>query len=186
MLFNDHSKLEGTHAQLSASNPHWVNYDEDKMTRVWFTSQEARRGSRLHNLAKHLILEGVKLPKTTATLNRYVNDCIGHKMTPEQMVYANEDAYGTTDAIKFEKNKLWIFDLKNGWHEANWLQLYIYAAFFCIEYDILPHEIEIELRIYQNNDVKIDVPNPHHIMVIMDTAKRHNKLLNTLRKEAYL
>ena len=31
MIWNDHSKLEGKHAFLSASKYSWVNYDENKL-----------------------------------------------------------------------------------------------------------------------------------------------------------
>ena len=50
---------------------------EDKLDRVFFTNEAAKRGTELHALAHDLIRLGVKLPKTRATLNMYVNDAIG-------------------------------------------------------------------------------------------------------------
>ena len=34
-------------------------------------------------------------------------------------------------------------------------QLLIYAAYFCLEYGFKPRDIDIELRIYQNDEVLI-------------------------------
>lgn len=184
--FNDHSKLEGTHAYLSASNNAWVNYDEDKFFRTWYASQEARRGSRLHALAKQLIENKVPLERTTATLNRYVNDAIGFDMTPEVLLYWSRWAYGTADAIKFALNKLDIWDLKNGVTEVNFVQLICYAALFCLEYDVMPHEIAIELRIYQNNDVKVLIPEPHDVLVVMNEYRIKSDLIDEMRKEDML
>ena len=35
MNFNNHSRLEGQHAFLGASNYHWINYDEAKLISVF-------------------------------------------------------------------------------------------------------------------------------------------------------
>jgi len=43
VIFNDHSKLVGQHAFLSASKYHWINYDEAKLEEVWRNAQAARR-----------------------------------------------------------------------------------------------------------------------------------------------
>lgn len=155
MRFNDHFKLAGKHALMSPSSSAWVNYDEQKMDARIYASFAARRGTDLHEVAQRLIKLGVRLPDTRETINAYVNDCIGFRMTPEQTLYYSDNCFGTADAIGFRSNKLRIFDLKTGINKVNPMQLIVYAALFCLEYDVKPVSIEIELRIYQNDDVEI-------------------------------
>src|SRR5690349_5801605 len=114
MIFYRHSELEGRHAFLSPSKPAWMNYDLDKLDKTYTTSQAARRGDELHALAHDLIRLGVKLPGKRTTLNLYVNDAIGYRMTPEVALKYSENAFGRADAISFRKNKLRIHDLKTG------------------------------------------------------------------------
>jgi len=53
----------------------------------------------------------------------------------------------------------------------------IYAAFFCLEYDISPMEIDlIVLRIYQNDQIKELEPDRTDIVYIMDRIKIADKL----------
>ena len=49
-------------------------------------------------------------------------------------------------------------------------QLYIYAAYFCLEYNIKPGDIEIETRLYHANDIIIDNPTAEDILPVMDNA----------------
>lgn len=184
MNFLQHSELVGKHAFLSASNYHWVNYDEAKLMDRFYTSMEAARGTRLHELASELIQLGIKLPRNNQTLNMYVNDAIGYKMTTEQILYYSRNAFGTVDAISFKKNLLRIHDLKNGVNKASVTQLMVYAAFFCLEYGFKPAEIEMELRIYQNDEVKVYFPEVHEITVIMDRIKTFDKRIEMMRMEA--
>lgn len=114
MNFNRHSNLEGQHAFLGASKYHWINYDEDKVATAFRNHIATQRGTELHDLAARLILLRQKLPKSQKTLNMYVNDAIGYKMTPEQMLYYSENCFGTADAISFKQNVLRIHDLKTG------------------------------------------------------------------------
>ena len=134
MNFNRHSNLEGQHAFLGASKYHWINYDEDKVATAFRNHIATQRGTELHDLAARLILLRQKLPKSQKTLNMYVNDAIGYKMTPEQMLYYSENCFGTADAISFKQNVLRIHDLKTGEIPAHMEQLMIYAALFCLEY----------------------------------------------------
>ncbi len=92
MIFNKHSNLIGQHAFLSASKYSWINYDEDKLDRVYVAALAAKRGTELHVLAHELIRLGVKLPKSPKTMNLYVNDALGYRMTPEQIVYYSDNA----------------------------------------------------------------------------------------------
>jgi len=153
MKFNDHFKLAGKHSFMSPSSFSWVNYDEQKMDARIYASFAAKRGTDLHDLAQRAIRLGVKLPDTQETINAYVNDCIGFRMTPEQTLYYSDNCFGTADAIGFRDNKLRIFDLKTGINKTSMMQLYIYAALFCLEYQFKPVTLEYDLRIYQNDDV---------------------------------
>lgn len=184
MIFQKHSNLIGQHAFLSASKHSWVNYDEEKLDRVFMTSMAAKRGTELHALAHELIRLGVKLPTKRTTLNAYVNDAIGYRMVPEQVLYYSDNCYGTADAIAFRRNKLRIHDLKTGVNLTSEVQLEVYAALFCLEYRFKPFEIEIELRIYQNDDVRIYEADPDSIFHIMDKIITFNKRIEALKEEA--
>lgn len=159
MQFNNHSNLVGKHAFLGASKYHWLNYDIQKLKDSYISWQATQRGTELHDLACRLIKLGVKLPETEETLNMYVNDAIGFKLTPEQPLFYSYNCFGTTDGISFRKIRgkdfLRIHDLKTGVTPANMNQLLIYAALFCLEYHVDPLKINIELRIYQNNEIYI-------------------------------
>lgn len=183
MDFNDHYYLEGKHAFLSASSYHWIRYDEDKLAKTFINQKAKQRGTELHSLAHDLIRLGVKLPASPKTLNLYVNDAIGFKMNPEQVLMYSDNAFGTADAICFRKNKLRIHDLKTGEHQASFEQLEVYCAFFCLEYSMSPFDIQMELRLYQNDECTIFEPDPDKIVHIMDRLITFDKLLNTLKAE---
>lgn len=184
MIFNQHLDLAGQHAFLGASKYHWINYDEEKLDRVWSAQQAAKRGTDLHAFAHEAIRLGVKLPKTPLTINMYVNDGIGYRMTPEQVLYYSENAFGTADTIGFRRNKLHIHDLKTGLINTSFHQLEVYAALFCLEYHFKPFDISIELRIYQRNEAQIFEPEPDYITHIMDKIVTFDKRINQLRLEA--
>ena len=59
----------------------------------------------------------------------------------------------------------------------------IYAALFCLEYDVSPFDIGMELRIYQNDDCQICVPDPNDIRAIMNLIVRFDKQLRKLDKQ---
>lgn len=183
MIFNAHSELSGLHAFLSASKSHWVNYDDEKLDRVFTTAMAARRGTELHDLANNLIRLRVKLGRSPKTLNLYVNDAIGFQMVPEQVLYYSENCFGTADAISFRKNKLRIHDLKTGVTPTTPRQLEVYAAMFCLEYRVKPFEIETELRIYQTDEVRVYEADPDTITHIMDKIIQFDKRITLLRME---
>lgn len=183
MRFNPHSDLAGRHAYLSASKNSWTNYDDDKFD-GWFDNMlAAARGTRLHALAADLIREGIQLKSNGSTLSRYVNDAIGYRMTAEQPLYFSDWAFGTADAICFRRGKLRIHDLKTGVGVTSEKQLMVYAAFFCLEYKFSPFEIEIELRIYQNDEVRIYDVDPDVIVHIMEQIKRFDKRIKQRSQE---
>lgn len=181
MNFNDHSRLEGKHAFLSASNYHWINYDEDKLVSTFNKSQAAERGTKLHILACQCINLGVNLPKTKNALNRYVNDAIGFKMKTEQILYFSDNCFGTADTIVFNKNLLRIHDYKSGAAPASMKQLMVYNALFCLEYNLKPSEIETELRIYQTDEVLAYSPEPIEIFSIMDKIVMSDKKIEQIK-----
>lgn len=184
MRFNDHSDLEGMHSFLSPSNYHWVNYDDDKMRETYLNRLEAVRGTRLHAFAKEAILLKQRLPRTSKTLNMFVNDAIGFQMIPELILFYSIYSFGTADALGFEPyllvsptppekegklGLLRIHDLKNGRQPTSMMQLRCYAALYCLEYDYKPYELDFEFRIYQHDDCVIeDKPSREVIVEIMD------------------
>lgn len=184
MRFNDHSRLAGRHAFLSPSSYAWINYAEEQMDNRFFTAMAAARGTELHDFAHRAIRLGIKLPRTNTTLNMYVNDCIGWRMTPEQPLYYSENCFGTADAISIKKNVLRISDLKTGVTAAHVHQLEVYAALFCLEYKYRPLDIEIEMRIYQNDEVKLWIADPGDIMHIIDRIVTFDKRIELLKQEA--
>lgn len=185
MNLNKHSPylVANKHATLSPSKPHWVNYTDDHLDRVFYTQEQARLGTEKHELAQRLIKLRQTLPDTNQTLNRFVNDSIGYRMTPEQLLYYSDNCFGTADACGYRMDRLRVFDLKTGVTEASFLQLKVYVALFCLEYRFRPFEIGIETRIYQNDEVKVEEPDPDEIFHIMEKIKHFDKRLNQLREE---
>lgn len=184
MIFNPHLNLVGQHAFLSASKYHWINYDDEKLDTVFIAALAAKRGTELHEFAAEAIRLGVKLRSTPKTLNLYVNDAIGYRMAPEQVLYFSDNCFGTPDTIAFRRNKLRIHDLKTGVTATSEHQLEVYAAMFCLEYRVKPFEIETELRIYQNDEVRIYEADPDVITHIMDKIVTFDKRITTIRLEA--
>ena len=183
MIFNAHSNLKGLHAFLGASKYHWINYDEEKLIDLYSNFTAAQKGTMLHDFAAQCITLGQKLPKSRKTLNMYVNDAIGFRMNPEQILFYSDNCFGTADAISFERNFLRIHDLKTGGTPAHMEQLYIYAALFCLEYNVRPANIEMETRLYQSNDILIDNPTVEVIAPIMDKIITFDKLINKMKVE---
>lgn len=182
MNFNKHSNLVGEHAFLSASKYHWINYDEEKLADSFEKFQAVKRGTILHAFAKDCITLGQRLPKSKKTLNQYVNDAIGYRMTPEQILYYSDNCFGTADAISFDrKNFLRIHDLKTGVTPASMHQLEVYAALFCLEYQIKPNDIGMELRIYQCDTVHIYEPAAKDIVAISNKIVTFDRLIDKLK-----
>lgn len=186
--FYDHSKLKGLHAFLGASKYHWLNYDENKIIQSYLNFKAAEKGTELHDFADRCIKLRQKLPHSKKTLNMYVNDAIGFRMVPEQVLFYSENCFGTTDAICFreqpnsDRKILRIHDYKSGLVPAHMEQLQIYAALFCLEYKISAYDIDIELRIYQNDEIVYDRPDPELIMVICKKIIENDKILNKLKE----
>ena len=180
MNFNYH-KLEGMHAFLSPSKYAWVGYDEETLESVYINWKQSQIGTELHELAAKLIKLKVKLPKINKTLNMYVNDAIGFRMDTEICLFYSYDCFGTADAISFHNNVLRIHDLKTGRTKASMQQLRIYVALFCLEYGFSPRDIDIEIRIYQSNEVIIEKPEAEDIIYIMDKIVISDKTIKKLK-----
>lgn len=183
MNWNRHSNLEGQHAFLSASGYHWINYDEEKVADSYARWRAAQRGTELHAFAAQCIKLGQKLPRSEKTINMYVNDAIGYKMTPEQMLYYSPNCFGTADAISFRNGMLRIHDLKTGEIPAHMEQLMVYAALFCLEYSEKPSEIDMELRIYQNDKVLYHKATVEDIFPIMDRIITFDRVINNMKEK---
>ena len=176
MNFVKHSNLEGLHAPFSASQSVWLRYDTEKALTVYDNMRAKERGTKLHDWAKRTIDLGIKQPRSNKTLYAYVNDAIGFKMSTEVVLYYSPYFFGTADAISFRNNKLRIHDLKTG-KSGHMEQLEVYAALFCLEYKIKPGDIQMELRLYKDNEVIVHEPTAEDILPIMDKIMSLNKAL---------
>ena len=183
MNFNKHLNFEGQHAFLGASKYHWINYDENKVAESYSRFLATQKGTQLHEFAAQCIRLGQKLPRSHKTLNSYVNDAIGYKMIPEQILFYSDNCFGTADAIAFRNGLLRIHDLKTGVIPAHMEQLEVYAALFCLEYKIKPADIEIELRLYQSDDILIGNPTVEDIAPIMDKIITFDRIINKIKEQ---
>lgn len=186
MRFNSHSAIEGRHAILSPSSYHWINYNDQKLEARYHAVRAAARGTAIHELAHSAIKLGIPLGgRTEKTIAAYVKDGIGYKMTTEQPLYYSDNCFGHADTIAFRLNTLRIHDLKTGLRQCSEKQLEVYAALFCLEYEISPWAIKIILRIYQNGEIQEFTPDPDYILHIMDRIVTFDRQIQELREGGY-
>ena len=189
MQWNNHSNLKDMHAIIGGSNYHWLNYSTDKLAIILTNMKAKQEGTELHDLAKKCIDHKVFLKGNSQTLSMYVNDAIRFGMQTEQTLVYSVNCFGTADAIKFDehKNFLRIHDLKTGTIPAKMEQLEIYAALFCLEYgkrySFKPADGNIELRIYQNDNIDIYSPTADDIVPIMDKIVTFDKFITKWQGE---
>ena len=113
----------------------------------------------------------------------YVNDAIGFRMTPEVVLKYSDVCFGTADTIDFrEKERLLrIHDYKSGTSPVSMDQLLIYAGLFYLEYhkrlNLRLDELEVELRIYQNNEIVYFNPTVEDLAPVIDQIVFKSKLL---------
>ncbi|MCF0125666.1 MAG: DUF2800 domain-containing protein [Clostridia bacterium] len=181
MKFREHLNLEGLHAFLSPSKYHWINYDDKKLKDTYTRHMAVQKGTELHDFASRCINLNQKLRKSKKSLNSFVNDAIEHNMKSEQPLYYSMNCFGTADAISFEDGILRISDLKTGVTPAHFEQLEIYAALFCLEYGYNPEDIEIELRIYQNDEISLLEPDSETINHIMNKITQFDIHIETVK-----
>lgn len=183
MKFTRHYNLEGLHAPFSPSQPSWLKYTDERATEIYLNRKAAEQGTRLHNWAKTTIDLGIKQPRSKKTIYAYVNDAIGFQMDTEVILFYSENFFGTADAISFRNGILRIHDLKTGIKPVHKEQLRIYAALFCLEYQVRPEDITMELRIYQNDDIDGETADPAVIRGIMDHIIHLDKTIHKLKNE---
>lgn len=207
MIFEQHKELRGKHATLTPSQPFWLRYSEEQLFQKYVSGYAQVMGTSLHELAETLIANSLKLkksdkltvishllndgiPRNVIDIDRiypnfmlYVNDAIGYKLSPEQILYYSPYCFGTADAISFRNNFLRIHDLKTGTSPAKMEQLMVYAALFCLEYKVKPGEIETELRLYQNGEIVHHEPTADDILPIMDCIVQNSRILERIHEE---
>lgn len=138
-------------------------------------------GTRLHALASELIVSRIRVAKLKKAFNQFVNDAIGFQMESELVLYYSDNCFGTADALIFKDGLLRIHDLKTGVHPVKFDQLDIYAALFCLEYDVDPFKIAVEQRLYQGSEVLVQNPEPEKIQHYMDTIIVMDKHLEQIK-----
>lgn len=186
MRFNRHSDLEGKHSFLSPSKYAWLRYDDQKLERAFMEHLAHLRGVEEHEYAKRAIKLGHRMADEPKTMNMYVNDSIGWRMKPEVALYWSPFCHGTADAVGFQESQklLRVSDLKTGKTATKFDQLIVYAALFCLEYEYpRPWELDIELRIYQSNRVRLLEPDPHDVFSAMDRILTGTRLLEDIFAE---
>ena len=182
MQFKEHFRIKGQHSYLSASKYHWIRYDDDKLEATFLKAVAAQRGTELHALAAEAIR--LRIPLQGAdTLAAYVNDAIGYRMNPEQVLFYSDNCFGTTDTISYRQGVLRIHDLKTGETPGNMDQLMVYAAIFCLEYKIRPSDLEVILRIYQSDEIVEHTPVYDEIIPIMEKIVHFDKRIEELKAE---
>lgn len=211
--FHDHSKdvPEGAHAILSPSKSSWTNYDsKDYLFNLLCSSYAQEIGTLLHKLAETAIKYKVRIPKIAAkpmitlwllangiprsivdadkyvsNFVAYVNDAIGFDMSPEVVLKYSDNAFGTADAVRFNEKKmhLRIHDYKSGITKPCLRQLEVYAAYFCMEYNIKPKDLTIELRIYWQNEVIVGNPTAADIVPLIERTRESDNFIRSLKGE---
>ena len=212
MVFEKYSDLEGQHAFLSPSQYHWINYTKEKLIDRYLKSLAVQRGTELHEYAHTAIMLDRIQPRNKDTVNMFINDAIGFKMSSEQTLFYNYICFGTADAISYKRNYLRIHDLKTGETEAHMEQLRIYAALFCLNYQTRVRELRkkglsdidiaerfdvstkelhfdpeqmsgIELRIYQLGEVRTEIADPKEIRDLMDIIVSSTEVIQNVKAE---
>lgn len=206
MIWHDHSKLVGTHAFLSASQPGWRKKNADELMEAKCNSYSQQIGTLLHAYAADCIkyreklrkgdMRGVKfdlmrkgIPEYAIDIERiyptfmtYVNDAIGYRLAPEVVLYYSDECYGTADAIEVDGKILRIHDLKTGIKPAKMEQLMIYAALFYLEYGSKLETIKPELRIYQMDEVLVCEPEMDEIREVIDDIVEKDRVLKSMNE----
>lgn len=204
MLWNDHSKLQGMHAFLGASQFHWINWSDETLEKRFRSHYSTDIGTIIHELASECIKNKIKISENDTNLVEltlaknnipksaydplailenlvpFVNEAINYHMSSEVLLYFSPYCFGTADAIAYDEvsKVLRIHDYKSGKVDAHMEQLQIYAALFCLEYHKDPSKMKrIELRIFQNNEIVecILTPDTQEIDKLMKLIQETSK-----------
>lgn len=179
----------GTHAILGASTySRWWNKTPEEVGQYYRNMKAVERGTKLHEMAADDIRMNMLRPRNGQTYNRYVNDAINFGMKPEMGLYYSPFAFGTTDAIIFENGKLRIHDLKTGLiSKPSMHQLETYAAYFFMQYGtkygFKPADIDMELRLYWNDGIIKEKPNPTDIENVINKLTAASGYLEKVSEE---
>ena len=207
MYWNDHHEYEGLHAFLGASQHYWLGWTDQILYQRYKNSFAADAGTVIHDLASRCIKRRIKLTKDDINLIKmelmnnsipfnvididkilnntinFIDYCIDNNMSSEIILFYSKYAFGTTDAISFDGKTLKIADLKTGVIPAKVEQLLIYAALFCLEYNVDPNNIKTELRIFQSGEVLAWEYSGNDIQYYMDRiVETENKLQNFIKE----
>lgn len=182
MNFNKHLDLTDKHAFLSASQYHWLGYDKNKLEQTFYNMQKKKHGTIMHDLASRMIKLRVRPENLKKAFNMFVTDAIGFNMESECVLYYSDYCFGTADAIAYDTDlkTLRIHDLKTGTVNTKFTQLDIYAALFCLEYNMNPLKITIVERIYQGSEIRECIPDPKDIQIIMKQIIDFSKILEKI------
>ena len=191
MIYNDHSKLKDKHAMLSPSDGAWADYIPEERRERLMSKRDGYlakiKGTEDHAFAELCIRRRQKLPRTKQTMNWYVNDAIKFRLEPEVPLYYSDLCFGKADAIRYDERKhlLTIHDLKTGQTPAKFRQLELYAALFCLEYEVDPYSTDFVLRIYQSDDCFEEYPDSQLIASRMNAIVESVEILEELEEERY-
>ena len=207
MIWNDHSKLKGSHAFLSASQSGWRRKTAEELIEAKANSYAQSIGTLMHAYAAdcikyreklrksdmrgvrfYLIREGIPeyaidIDRMWPTFMNYVNDAIGYRLSPEVILWYSNECYGTADAIDVDGKILRIHDLKTGVKPAKMDQLMIYTALFYLEYGVKLEVIRPELRIYQMDEVLVYEPEIEEVREVMDDIVEKDRVLKSMNQE---
>lgn len=171
------------HAFLSPSKFSWIRYDKEKLVKAFYNYMNVERGTKLHAIAADLISERIVQKNLHKTFNMYVNDAIKYKMEPEKLLKWSDNLFGTADALAFDGKLLRIHDLKTGIGKVHMDQLKIYAGLYCLINYIDPTTIEFELRLYWQDEVIIENPEPEEIVDFMNRMLEADKIITEIREQ---
>ena len=206
MIFNKHLELEGKHAVLSPSKHYWIKYDDEQLMKSYISSYATDIGTLVHEYAcdrikyrlpmedcpseknallvflmkNYIPFRAIDLDRLFYNLMKYVNDAIGYKLESEVILRYSDLCFGTADAIGVRRGMLRIHDLKTGVTPASMDQLMLYAGLFFHEYkrDYRPTTMKVELRIYQNSEINIYIPECEEIRDVMEKIVHGDMVIN--------
>jgi len=181
MNWDEYSNLRGQHSLLSASNNSWTNYDTIKFIQWLYNSDMKERGTRLHAYAS----EAIQLKRKQAdvdNISSFINDCIDMNMHSEVVLFYSKYAFVTADAITDVDDTVYIFDLKTGQNPANFRQLYVYAAYYCLRNKINPFSYKYVFRIYQFEEYEELEGDPNEVKRLVDLIVEFEGIIRSTKE----
>ena len=188
--YNDDDLIESFknkhRAELGTEIHEWCSVQLQLMQTV-SSPRAAEKGIKTHIFEKYssvpdyrdvLIFSMDFLPSSVfGTVKAFVNDSVDLRMKSEETISYSPLFWGTADAIRHANDEVYIFDLKTGTRAAKPDQLLVYAALYHLQEKLKPERTRTEIRIYQNNEIYTDIPEPETLHEIMDLIVHKNKVL---------